>query len=271
MAGNGCKEITLLGQNVNSYNGLAYSVERIAYSKNLNAKRYPLNAKTSNFAKLLERLNKVNGIARIRFMTSHPKDASPELFRAMRDLDKVCEHLHLPLQSGSDRILKLMNRGYTAKKYSKLIEDYRKLIPEGSVTTDFVVGFPSETKRDFEKTLILAKKIRFDGAFMFKYSPRPPAKAAKLKDGISREEKERRLEALLRFQCEMSRRRNEPLAGKTVEVLVDGRNEKAPSFLTGRTRSNKTVIFEGGKSLIGKLVNIKVESVTPHTLKGKMV
>ncbi len=202
-------------------------------------------------------------------MTSHPKDASGDLFKAMGDLDKVCEHLHLPLQSGSDRILKLMNRGYSAKRYLTLVESYRKYVREGSITTDIVVGFPSETDKDFKKTLELMREIGYDGSFLFKYSPRPPAKSAALKDNVPKETKEKRLEMVLRFQCEMSRKRNEPMVGETVEVLVDGRNEKSPSSLTGRSRTNKTVVFEGDESLIGKLVNVKVESVTPHTLKGR--
>ncbi len=242
-------EVTLLGQNVNSY-------------KSGNCK---------NFAKLLEGINKIKGIRRIRFMTSHPKDASIDLFKAMKGLDKVCEHLHLPLQSGSGRILKLMNRRYTPKEYLKLVDDYRRLVPGGSITTDIIVGFPSETEKDFNDTLKIVNDIMFDGAFMFKYSPRPPARSAALKDDVPGEVKEDRLETLLDRQCEISRVCNEQMKGEIVEVLVDGQNKKISSLLTGRTRTNKVAIFTGREDLVGKLVNVKIESATPHSLKGRIV
>lgn len=249
LARRGFKEITLLGQNVNSY-------------------KSPNN---TNFVKLLEKLNEVKGIERIRFMTSHPKDASEELFKAMRDLDKVCKHLHLPLQSGSDRILKLMNRIYTAKKYLKLAESYKKIVPDGAITTDIIVGFPFETQSDFQKTLDLMKKIRFDSVFAFKYSPRPPARSVRLKDNVSKEEKEERLKAVLELQGRIALERNIPSEGKTLEVLVDGVNKKESSVLTGRTRTNKVVVFKGNRSLIGKIVNVKIEHAAPYVLKGRLV
>lgn len=252
LAARGFKEITLLGQNVNSYQGQG--------SRGVG----------QGFVGLLGKINKIDGIERIRFMTSHPKDAHVELFKAVRDLDKVCEHLHLPLQSGSDKILKRMNRGYTAKKYLKLASDYKKFVPEGSITTDIIVGFPSETEADFCKTVDVMKEVGFDSSFAFKYSPRPPAKASKLEDDVSKEEKERRLKIVLDLQCAISEERNKPLLGKVVEVLVDGQSEKDPKYLVGRTRTNKAAIFEGEKSLVGKLVNMKVESVRPHTLIGKV-
>jgi tRNA-2-methylthio-N6-dimethylallyladenosine synthase len=260
LAARGFKEITLLGQNVNSYKG---EEGRIGGNKGRD--------KGIGFIKLLEELNTINGIERIRFMTSHPKDASVELFKAMRDLDKVCEHLHLPMQSGSDRILKLMNRGYKASKYLKLVDSYRKTVPGGSVTTDMVVGFPSETDKDFKKTYDIMKKAGFDSAFLFKYSPRPPAKAARLKDDVPEEEKGARLTKLLELQSAASERRNKPYIGKTCGVLVDGRNEKIHAHLIGRTRTNKAVVFEGRGSLIGKFVNVKVGSVSPYALKGRKV
>ena len=222
LASRGFKEIMLLGQNVNSYRGLAYSVEHIAYRKKLSAKRpstssglsrafvegrYPLNAKKYNFIQLLEVLNSVEGIEKIRFMTSHPKDASIELFEAMRDLKKIDRRLHLPVQSGSNRILKLMNRKYTRQKYLKLMEVYRKLVPDGEITTDIIVGFPGETEKDFKDTVKLLKDTRFDGAYIFKYSPRPPAKSCKLKDDVPPEEKQRRLAVILDMQREMSRKK----------------------------------------------------------------
>lgn len=257
LAARGVKEITLLGQNVNSYKS---------------------KGGLNGFVGLLEEINEIDGIERIRFMTSHPKDATSDLFKAMQDLDKVCEHLHLPLQSGSDRISKLMNRGYTAEKYLKLIQDYKHLVPDGSLTTDIIVGFPSESEKDFEDTLNLMKEIGFDGSFIFKYSPRPPAKSAKLKDDVRKEAKEERLKKLLELQANLSKMRNEPMKGRDVEVLVDGRNKKNYSLLTGRTRTNKIVIFDGDKGLIredrglvGGKVFVRIESVTPYTLKGRAV
>jgi len=246
LAGRGFKEIVLLGQNVNSYKGIG-------------------------FVKLLKELNNIKGIERIRFMTSHPKDASVELFKAMRDLDKVCAHLHLPLQAGSDRILKLMNRGYNAKKYLDMVKEYKKYVPEGSITTDIIVGFPSETKSDFEKTVKMMKDIGFDGAYMFKYSPRPPAKSSKLKDAVPQKAKEERLDTLINLQCGISLKKNELLTGKVFDVLVDGQNKKDPSKFTGRTGTNKVAVFDGSKDMIGRIVSVKIESVTPHALRGKVV
>ena len=282
LASRGFKEITLLGQNVNSYKGLAYSVERIAYSKKTKTIRYPrltdgtssvgqaLNAKTSDFIRLLEQLNLIKGIERIRFMTSHPKDASEELFKAIRDLDKVCEHLHLPLQSGSDRVLGLMNRRYTNAKYLKLAESYKRLVPDGSITTDIIVGFPSEKEDDFKKTCDIMKKVDFDSAFLFKYSPRPPAKSARLKDDVPQKVKEERLKTLLGIQSGISQKRNERLLGQVVEILIDGHSPKEPSVITGRTRTNKIAVFKGNKQLAGTLVSVKIESVAPYALKGRI-
>jgi len=177
----GFKEVMLLGQNVNSY-------------------KY-------GFIQLLKRLSNIEGIEKIRFMTSHPKDASKELFEAMRDLKKIDKRLHLPVQSGSNRILKLMNRGYTKDHYQKLIKVYRSLVPKGEITTDIIVGFPGETEKDFKDTVKLLKDIKFDGAYIFKYSPRPPAISCKLKDDILPEEKQRRLAVILDMQREMARKK----------------------------------------------------------------
>jgi len=258
LASRGFKEVTLLGQNVNSYRIQGTGVR---IQKN----------KPPAFVGLLEQLNSIDGIERIRFMTSHPKDASEDLFKAMRDLEKVCEHLHLPLQSGSDRILKLMNRGYTKAHYSELADLYRKYVPGGSITTDVIVGFPSETARDFEATLKLLKVVGFDSLYTFKYSPRSPAKASKLKDSVSKEAKEARLEKLMAIQTGISEGRNMLYNGKIAQVLVEGKGARALSGLTGRTRTNKVISFDGNEGLIGKLVNIKIESVTPYALKGRVI
>ena len=259
LAARGFKEITLLGQNVNSFK----------------LKTYNLKLTTSNrandFVRLLEALNKIKGIERIRFMTSHPKDASTELFEAMRDLEKVCEHLHLPLQSGSDRILKLMNRGYNAAHYLKLSESYRKIVHGGSITTDVIVGFPSEREADFKKTVEMMETVRFESAFMFKYSPRPPAKSARLKDDVPADVKQRRLQKILDLQCKISEEYNKSLVGATVEALSDTFHAKDKSLITGRTRTNRITLFDGDKDCIGSLVNVKIGSATPHALKGRRV
>ncbi len=178
------KEITLLGQNVNSY-----------------------KFKNINFVKLIKQVNKINGLKEFNFITSHPKDTSEELFLAMRDLNKCKKYLHLPVQSGSDRILKLMNRRYKSKDYLKVIKQYRKIIPQGIITTDIIVGFPGETEEDFEKTLNLLKKVEFNSAYIFKYSPRPHTPAEKLTDDVPKAEKERRHKILLDLQEEISRRK----------------------------------------------------------------
>ena len=244
LAARGFKEVMLLGQNVNSYN---------------------------DFVSLLEAINSIKGIERIRFMTSHPKDASVELFKAMRDLEKVCEHLHLPLQAGSDRILKLMNRGYTAKKYMGLVKEYKKYVPGGSITTDIIVGFPGERKGDFDKTVKIMKDIGFDGAYMFKYSPRPPAKSSGLKDDVSQDIKEKRLDTLINLQREISLKKNELLTGGTFDVLVDGQNKKEALLFTGRTGTNKVAVFCGSKEMIGRIVSVRIESATPHALRGRVI
>jgi len=263
LADRGFKEITLLGQNVNSYRYPAKGIQ-------LSAVSYQQKDKSLGFIRLLERLNKIDGIERIRFMTSHAKDAHTELFRAMRGLEHVCEHLHLPLQSGSDRILKLMNRKYDSKKYLKLAESYKKILPSGSITTDVIVGFPSETDRDFNGTCDIMKSIGFDSAYTFKYSPRPGTGAFKLDDDVSAEMKARRLDTLMRAQRGISESRNKSLLSKTVEVLVEDAGDARESRLGGRTRTNKPVVFKGDNSLVGRLVNVEVESVTPYSLKGRI-
>ena len=266
LAGRGFKEIMLLGQNVNSYS--TNPTSEVGLSKLSPPRRWD---KRFDFVRLLETINSIKGIERIRFMTSHPKDASTELFKTMRDLEKICAHLHLPLQAGSDRILKLMNRGYTAKKYLLLVKEYRKYVPDGSITTDIIVGFPSETKNDFDKTVRIMKDIGFDGAYMFKYSPRLPAKSSRLKDDVSQDSKEERLEALISLQREISLKKNELLTGGTFDVLVDGQNKKDPSRFAGRTGTNKVAVFDGSKDMIGRIVSVKIESVTPHALRGRVV
>ncbi|UCB56888.1 MAG: tRNA (N6-isopentenyl adenosine(37)-C2)-methylthiotransferase MiaB [Candidatus Omnitrophota bacterium] len=249
----GCKEVTLLGQNVNSY------------GKDLRGK--------TGFAGLLEKLNAIKGIERIRFVTSHPKDASLSLFRAMRDLPKVCEHLHLPLQAGSDKILAKMNRKYTLKDYSKLVDNLRRLIPDCSLTTDIIVGFPGESEKDFLRTYQAMEKIRFDEAFIFKYSPRPKTAAAKLRDDVSLSIKQKRNQALLKLQDEISLSKNRELVDTVNEVLVEGKGRCFGSnedMLRGRNRGNKITLFSAKKDLIFQAVNVKIGRATTHTLIGEI-
>jgi tRNA-2-methylthio-N6-dimethylallyladenosine synthase len=249
----GYKEVTLLGQNVNSYDSnIKYQISKIK----------------NNFVRLLEEVDKT-GIERIRFVTSHPKDAGEDLFKAMRDLACVCEHIHLPVQAGSDRILNLMNRKYNSSEYLKLIDKLRKILPDCSITTDVLVGFPTETDKDFEDTVSLMKKVAFDDAFIFKYSPRPGTKAAELVDDVPNEVKKQRNQRLLKLQRDISTAKNRKRKGEIFEVLVDG--IKGDGLLLGKTRGRQTVLFKGDNSLFGRLVLVKITETGEHSLKGEII
>ncbi|AIS52444.1 tRNA-2-methylthio-N(6)-dimethylallyladenosine synthase MiaB [Thermoanaerobacter kivui] len=251
LAQKGYKEITLLGQNVNSYgNDLDEDI---------------------TFAKLLYKLNDIEGIERIRFMTSHPKDISDELIYAMRDLDKVCEHLHLPVQSGSNKILQRMNRKYTREHYLEIIDKARANIPDIAITTDIIVGFPGETEEDFNETLDLAEKVRFDAAYTFIYSKRVGTIAANMPDQVDEKIKHERLEKLIELQNKISIEKSAKLKGKTVEVLVESISKRDKNKLTSRTRTNKVVHFVGDEDLIGKLANVKITDTKAWTMQGELV
>ncbi len=253
LAQRGFKEVTLLGQNVNSYGrGLDAGID---------------------FTGLLKMVNGVDGIVRVRFVTNHPKDAGVQLFQVMAELPKVCEHIHLPVQSGSDRILKAMNRGYKAEDYRRRVEDLRKWVPGCSITTDIIVGFPGEEERDFQDTHELIKDIGFDSAFIFKYSPRKGSGAWDFKDDVPREVKEERNQILLELQDKIALEKNGRLIGETVEVLVEkkGRNkgEGDCPVWKGRSRTNKKVAFcDGDGDLYGELVEVKIAGVEKETLLG---
>ncbi|MQY65045.1 MAG: tRNA (N6-isopentenyl adenosine(37)-C2)-methylthiotransferase MiaB [Clostridia bacterium] len=242
----GCKEIMLLGQNVNSY-----------------------RSNSSDFADLLREVEKVNGLERIRFMTSHPKDVSEKLINTIRDSSKICEHLHLPAQSGSNRILEGMNRGYTRQQYLELIDKIKREIPKISVTTDLMVGFPGEKKEDFEDTLRLVEDVEFDAAFTFKYSARPGTQAAKEKDDVPLETKKERLAELNELCEKMVLEKNRRLLGKVEEVMVErfARKEKK---LVGRTRGNKRVFFSGDGKDIGELLPVEIEKAYTWSLLGRV-
>ena len=216
LAASGTKEITLLGQNVNSY------------GKTLN--------RGISFADLLRELNKVPGIERIRFMTSHPKDLSDDLIDAMAECDKVCEHLHLPFQSGSNRILKAMNRKYTKERYLSLIEKLKDRIPNIRLTTDIIVGFPGETEEDFQHTLDIVERVEYDSAFTFLYSVRQGTPAAKMEGRVDKETKRDRFNRLLEKINKISAEINQNYLNRTVEVLVEGPSKTNPNRYMGRTR-----------------------------------
>ncbi|HEY8361380.1 MAG TPA: tRNA (N6-isopentenyl adenosine(37)-C2)-methylthiotransferase MiaB [Tissierellaceae bacterium] len=251
LAKNGCKEVTLLGQNVNSY------------GKTLN--------RNYDFVDLLRDINKIDGIERIRFMTSHPKDLSDKLIDAYRTLDKLCEHLHLPVQSGSNRILKEMNRKYTREDYLRLIKKLREAEPNIAITTDIIVGFPGETDEDFNDTLELVKEVEYDSAFTFIYSKREGTRAARMENQVDDKVKHERFQKLTEVLYEISLKKNKQLEGQTLEVLVEEVSKNNPEYLTGRTRTNKLVHFKGDKSLIGTMVNVKIDTAKTFFLEGSLV
>jgi tRNA-2-methylthio-N6-dimethylallyladenosine synthase len=246
LAESGCREVTLIGQNVNSY-----------------------RFEGKDFADLLQTVSQETEIDRIRFMTSHPKDLSDKLIEKIATLPKVCEHIHLPLQSGSDRILKKMNRGYTSEDYLKLTEGIKARIPDASITTDVIVGFPAETEEDFKKTLDVVGRVEFDSAFMFRYSVREGTKAALLEDDVPEEKKLKRLHVLIDLQKGISRKKNQRLVGKTFEVLVDDRSRRTSSKWKGKTKSNKTVVLEGDEDILGEIVPVTINEADGFTLFGK--
>ncbi|KAF0193795.1 MAG: bifunctional enzyme involved in thiolation and methylation of tRNA [Bacillota bacterium] len=245
----GYREITLLGQNVNSY------------GKDLDI--------DVDFASLLEQIDQIEGLERIRYMTSHPRDFTERLVDAIASSESVCEQFHLPVQSGSNNMLKAMNRGYTREHYLSLVRKIREVLPNASISTDFIVGFPGETEQDFEDTLSLVKEVRYDSAYTFSYSARTGTPAAGLEDQLSEGEKSERLGRLIEAVTATTFERNLPLQHQVLEVLVEGPSKKDPSKLTGRTRTNKLVHFVGEKELVGKLVDVKITKVQTWSLIGE--
>lgn len=248
LADQGYREVILLGQNVNSYGKREDGRE--------------------SFARLLRLLNETPGIARIRFTTAHPMDLSPGLIGAMADLPKLCEHLHLPIQSGSDRILKAMGRGYTYAGYLRKTRLLRERVPGVAISTDVIVGFPNETDEDFARTLEALREIRFHSLFAFKYSPRPFTPAAMLPDQVPEGVKEERLQRVLRLQEMIARCLYERYVGKFLEILVE-EADPAKGELTGRTRGNLLVHFPGRADLIGSLQRIAITQALGHSLRGR--
>ncbi len=247
----GAKEIVLLGQNVNSYGkGLEQKI---------------------NFSGLIERIAKETKILRLRFTTSHPKDLTEDLMIAFRDISILCPHLHLPFQAGSDRILKLMNRGYTQKDYLRKIELLRKYRPDIAVTADVMVGFPTESEEDFLETMKVVEEVQFDGLFSFKYSDRPFTASSKMEPKVDEEAKTSRLTRLQEFQKQVTLRKNREEEGKIREVLVEGKSKAGGNQLTGRTPQNRIVNFTAPSELIGKIVAVKIVEGYANSLRGELI
>ena len=247
----GGQEVTLLGQNVNSYGrGLPALI---------------------TFPQLLRRLQALPGLNRLRFATSHPRDLSRELIGAFGELPALCEHLHLPVQSGSDRILESMNRGYTRAQYLEKVAALKHACPGIALSTDLIVGFPGETEADFRQTLDLMRAAGFDQAFSFKYSPRPQTRAAAFPEQVAEDVKAERLARLQAVQDELTRQSHARLVGREQEVLVEGRSKRSPQELCGRLRTNQIVNFNGPRELVGSLARVIITAAHPHSLKGRWV
>ncbi len=253
----GYKEVTLLGQNVNSYSGALRQAQGPCEEKIL-------------FPQLLRRVAEEAPTMRIRFTTSHPKDMSDETLRVIAEMPNVCKHIHLPVQSGSDRILKLMNRKYTREWYLDRVAAIRRIIPDCGLSTDIFVGYHSETEEDHQLSLSLMREVGYDSAFMFKYSERPGTYASKhLPDDVPEEEKIRRLNELIQLQTEMSAIQNKKDEGKEFDVLVEGFSKRSREQLCGRTEQNKMVVFDKGSHHIGETVKVKITGSTSATLLGE--
>ena len=247
----GIREVTLLGQNVNSYGKML--------------------GDGLNFTALIKKIGKIHGIERIRFTTSHPRDLSDELINCFAEEEKLCEHIHLPVQSGSNRILALMNRGYTVEEYMKKVNHLRELNSQISITSDIIVGFPGETQNDYQETIDMMEKIRFDSIFSFKYSERKGTAAQKLEGRIEECEKLRRLQQLQALQDGHTLEANLALEGSQQELLVEGKSKNSENDLMGRTRSWKIVNFKSESELTDKRVKVKISKAYLHSLRGKIV
>lgn len=248
----GVMEVTLLGQNVNSYRGVD-------------------NSGVCDFSDLIYMINEVDGLERIRFMTSHPKDLSDKLIKAYADCDKLCNYIHLPVQSGSSRVLKRMNRKYTREQYLNIVEKLRKTVPGITISTDIIVGFPGETEEDFSETLSLVDQVKYDSAFTFLYSVRKGTPAAEYEDQIPEEVKHERFNRLVDMINSVSAEKNAAYEGRIEKVLVEGRSKKNDKMLTGRTEGFKLVDFAGESSLIGSIADVEITKGKTFSLKGRII
>jgi tRNA-2-methylthio-N6-dimethylallyladenosine synthase len=242
----GFPEVTLLGQNVNSYRNSGL-----------------------DFPALIRKIDAIRGLKRLRFMTSHPKDLSDDLIRCFREVPVLCEFLHLPVQSGSNGVLARMNRGYTRESYLAIVEKLRKQVPDLALSTDLLCGFPGETEKDHAETLSLVKEVEFDSAFMFVFSPRAGTAAAGMAPQVERDVKVARVKEVISVQMDITRRKNAAYAGRTVEVLVEGKSPRDPSEVTSRTRTFKNVILPGNKIPAGSLLNVKITGSSGWALRGE--
>jgi tRNA-2-methylthio-N6-dimethylallyladenosine synthase len=250
LAADGVREVTLLGQNVNSYGRDLPREERVT------------------FARLLEMVDAVEGIDRIRYTSPHPKDMREDVIRAHAELPALCEHIHLPLQSGSSAVLKRMRRTYTRERYLERVALIREHVPDCAITTDIIVGFPGETEEEFGQTLKVAEEVGYDGAFTFIYSPRRGTEAATLRDQIAHEVAAERMERLVEVIQRRARERAQRFVGRTLEVLVEGPSRTDPARLRGRSRHNKVVNFTGLGDP-GELVWVEITDATSQTLSGE--
>ncbi|MXZ81211.1 MAG: tRNA (N6-isopentenyl adenosine(37)-C2)-methylthiotransferase MiaB [Gammaproteobacteria bacterium] len=252
LAGQGVREVILLGQNVNGYRGATH------------------DGGIMEFAELLHYVAAVDGIDRLRYTTSHPVEVTDALVAAHADIPELVAHLHLPVQSGSDRVLERMKRGYTSSDYMRWIDRFREACPELSVSSDFIVGFPGESGEDFARTMELVEYVRYDQSYSFIYSPRPGTPAAELEDGVDMQEKKQRLMTLQarigEFAAEYSRR----MVGTRQRLLVEGAARKFPNQLSGRTENNRVVNFDGPSSLAGRFVDVVITEALPNSLRGRL-
>jgi tRNA-2-methylthio-N6-dimethylallyladenosine synthase len=255
LVGHGVKEVTLLGQIVNFYG----------------RHEFPTRDGKSPFVQLLEAVNEIDGLERLRFTSPHPIGFRNDLIDSISRLPKLAEHVHLPLQSGSNRILKAMHRAYTAEKYVDLVRRIRQAREGVAITTDVIVGFPGEAEEDYKQTRDLVEELQFDNAFVFRYSPRRHTPAAEMPDQIDEHVKEGRNQDLLRVVNEATRRSGERLVGRNVQVLCEGPSKTNPTRLTGRTRTNKIVVFEGNQKLIGEIVDVYVQRANGFSLYGTLL
>jgi tRNA-2-methylthio-N6-dimethylallyladenosine synthase len=253
LAAQGVGEVTLLGQNVNAYAGELEDGE------------------TADLAYLIRTIAVQEGMQRVRYMTSHPREMTPRLIELFGDTPKLANHLHLPVQSGSDRVLAAMQRGYTALEYKSIVRKIRALRPDISITSDFIVGFPGETESDFEATMKLIEDVQFDMSFSFLYSPRPGTPAAEMADEVSYETKMARLKRLKTRIDELENAYSEKMVGTVQRVVVEGISKKDERELAGRTDNNRVVNFVGESGLVGRFVEVSISAVSMHTLRGELV
>jgi len=256
LAARGVKEVTLLGQNVNAWCGTIGEMR---------------DGAPADFAELLYYVNEIRGIERIRYTTSHPREFTQRLIDAHAEISALAAHVHLPVQSGSDRVLAAMKRGYTSLEYRSIIRRLRKAKPEISISSDFIVGFPGETDADFESTLALARDLQFDGSYSFLYSPRPGTPAAELEDPVPQA---RKLERLQRLQAQLEAQEHaisEAMVGTVQEVLVEGPSKRDPVELAARTGNNRTVNFSGSGDLVHSFTNLRITEARHHSLRGELI